>query len=119
MARPKKNAKATAADSTTLRRSDIERALYEELQAAPAYEPVRVTRAMVEQLVSSVIDRIGEALSHDKRVNIHGLGVFQRRVSKRTKARNPRTGETVPVRNRARVGFRACSSLRQAVQSPA
>ena len=60
----------------------------------------------VKRVVQMVLDTMIEGLSEDGRVELRNFGIFDIRVRKPRKGRNPRTGEAVDVPVRKRVKFK-------------
>jgi integration host factor subunit beta len=61
----------------------------------------------VENVVSAIFDEITNAMVRGDRVELRGFGVFSTKVRQARTARNPRTGATVPVRQKALPFFKA------------
>ncbi|HSU04557.1 MAG TPA: integration host factor subunit beta [Acetobacteraceae bacterium] len=73
----------------------------------------------VELIVSTIFDEISRALARGDRVELRGFGAFMiKRRSART-GRNPRTGEAVPVQEKAVPFFKAGKELRERVNQSA
>jgi len=71
--------------------------------------------ADVELIVATIFDEITTALARGERVELRGFGAFTvKRRSART-GRNPRTGEAVPVEEKAVPFFKAGKELRERV----
>ncbi len=69
----------------------------------------------IETIVSVVLDEISAALARGDRVELRGFGAFTvKRRTART-GRNPRTGESVPVDEKAVPFFKAGKELRERV----
>ncbi len=74
------------------------------------------TKASVGAVIDATLDAISGALAADDKVTLTGFGSFERRhVAART-ARNPRTGEEVPVPAGYRPAFKAGKGLKDAVK---
>ncbi len=86
-----------------------------ELMAELAAANPHLTARDVELIVATVFDEITGALARGERVELRGFGAFTvKRRSART-GRNPRTGETVPVEEKAVPFFKAGKELRERV----
>ncbi len=85
-----------------------------ELVAAVA-DKVGLTKARAGEAVEAALQAIQEALATGEEVRITGFGNFS--VSQRAagEARNPRTGETVPVPASNVPRFKAGTALKDAV----
>ncbi|MCY3019096.1 MAG: integration host factor subunit beta, partial [Planctomycetota bacterium] len=76
-------------------------------------------QATVGRVVQLTLDAIIEALATEGRLELRGFGVFEVRVTKARKARNPRTGVEVPVPEGRRVRFRAGKVMEERVDGVA
>jgi integration host factor subunit beta len=79
-------------------------------ELAASHPHLRV--ADVELIVATIFDQIADALARGDRVEVRGFGAFT--VTRRTAriGRNPRTGEVVPVDEKAVPVFRTGKELR-------
>jgi len=68
--------------------------------------------ADVERIVEVVIDKITEALTEGRRIELRGFGSFAVKERTARAARNPRTGEQVSVPARKSLNFKAGKRLR-------
>ena len=83
-----------------------------ELITKLAGENPHLTRADVERVVNTVLDRMTEALEEGGRVELRGFGAFSVRERPARAGRNPRTGETVDVAAKAVPFFKSGKELR-------
>lgn len=83
-----------------------------ELIAKLAGENPHLTRADVERVVNTVLDRMTEALEEGGRVELRGFGAFSVRERPARAGRNPRTGEPVDVSAKAVPFFKSGKELR-------
>ena len=83
-----------------------------ELITKLAGENPHLTRADVERVVNTVLDRMTEALEDGGRVELRGFGAFSVRERPARAGRNPRTGETVDVAAKAVPFFKSGKELR-------
>ncbi len=74
------------------------------------------TKVQAEQAVDVVIDSIVGSLKRNEEVSIAGLGIFSTKKRNAREARNPRTGETVHVKEMMVPKFRAAKALKDAVK---
>lgn len=73
-----------------------------------------VNKKDVHIIIDAFFDEIKNALFQDKIVELRGFGTFEIRTRKgRDKARNPKTGETVQVRDHGVAVFRPGKELKQ------
>lgn len=69
----------------------------------------------IQLIVDEFFARVKDALIQDRTIEFRGFGTFEIRTRKgRDKARNPKTGETVAVRNHGVVVFRPGKELKHA-----
>jgi len=59
-----------------------------------------LTRTDVAVTVDALLEAIKKSLEGGKNIEIRGFGTFKVKLRKARKARNPRTGEEVPVPDR-------------------
>ncbi len=69
----------------------------------------------VELIVSTVFNEISSALTRGERVELRGFGAFTAKRRDARTGRNPRTGEAVPVDEKAVPFFKAGKELRERV----
>jgi integration host factor subunit beta len=65
-----------------------------------------------------VFDEISAALTRGERVELRGFGAFTVKRREARTGRNPRTGEAVPVEEKAVPFFKAGKELRERVNQP-
>jgi integration host factor subunit beta len=66
----------------------------------------------VERIVSTIFDEIAAALSRGDRVELRGFGAFSVKRREARTGRNPRTGESVDVSEKAVPYFKTGKQLR-------
>jgi integration host factor subunit beta len=71
--------------------------------------------ADVELIVATIFDEITGALARGERVELRGFGAFTVKRRNARTGRNPRTGEAVPVDEKAVPFFKAGKELRERV----
>jgi integration host factor subunit beta len=86
-----------------------------ELIAELATANPHLTARDVELIVVTVFDEITGALARGERVELRGFGAFTVKRRNARTGRNPRTGETVPVEEKAVPFFKAGKELRERV----
>jgi nucleoid DNA-binding protein len=59
-----------------------------------------LTKIETKAVVDGVLDSIISAISGGKRIELRGFGVFKHKSRKPRMARNPKTGEQVPLEKR-------------------
>ncbi len=78
-----------------------------------------MSKAAAKDALDGVFDVIGEALANGDEARISGFGTFGTRNRPARMARNPRTGETLPVAASTVPMFKAGKALKDAVGSGA
>lgn len=69
----------------------------------------------MELIVGTIFDQITAALARGERVELRGFGAFTVKRRDARTGRNPRTGQTVPVHEKAVPFFKAGKELRERV----
>lgn len=69
----------------------------------------------IKSVVDLVFEEISDALASDQRVEIRGFGAFSLRSRKPRIARNPRTNEKIPMKERFSAYFRAGKELKEKI----
>lgn len=78
------------------------------------YEKLGVNRKDIHNIVDEFFEEIKKGLKEDKVVELRGFGTFEIRTRKgRERARNPKTGEIVPVSAHGVAVFRPGKELKQ------
>lgn len=72
----------------------------------------------VELIVATIFNEITAALARGERVELRGFGAFTVKKRDARTGRNPRTGESVPVDEKAVPFFKAGKELRERVNKP-
>lgn len=86
-----------------------------ELIADVAEANPHLTARDVELIVATIFDEITAALARGSRVELRGFGAFTVKRRDARTGRNPRTGEAVPVDEKAVPFFKAGKELRERV----
>jgi integration host factor subunit beta len=78
------------------------------------HEKLEVNRNDIHDVIDSLFEELKEALKEDKVIELRGFGTFEIRTRKgRERARNPKTGEIVPVDTHGVAVFRPGKELKQ------
>jgi len=78
------------------------------------YEELDIDRSDIHKVIDKLFDHLKDALSADQVIELRGFGTFEIRTRKgREKARNPRTGEIVPVDAHGVAVFRPGKQLKE------
>jgi integration host factor subunit beta len=67
----------------------------------------------VELIVNAILDEITEALARGDRVELRGFGAFSVKQRPARVGRNPRTGDKVPVKEKAVPFFKTGKEMRE------
>ena len=79
-------------------------------------EKLNLTQSQTKDIVQNVLDCLAETLVTEGRVELRNFGVFEVRKRKARRARNPRTDEVVPVKEKNVVVFKSGKTLEDALQ---
>ena len=79
-------------------------------------EKLNLTQLQTKDIVQNVFDCLVETIVTDGRVELRNFGVFEVRKRKARKARNPRTGEEVRVKEKNVVAFKSGKALEDALR---
>jgi integration host factor subunit beta len=90
-----------------------------ELIAELASANPHLRAADVEIIVGTIFEEISAALARGERVELRGFGAFTVKRRDARTGRNPRTGEAVPVDEKAVPFFKAGKELRERVNKGA
>jgi integration host factor subunit beta len=90
-----------------------------ELIAALASANPHLRGEDVERIVATIFDEISHALAQGDRVELRGFGAFTVKHRNARTGRNPRTGATVEVEEKAVPFFKAGKELRDRVNRAA
>ena len=78
------------------------------------YEDLDIDRSDIHKVIDKLFDHLKDALGADQVIELRGFGTFEIRTRKgREKARNPRTGEIVPVDAHGVAVFRPGKQLKE------
>ncbi len=78
-----------------------------------------LTQSDVKIAVEEFLAAVSEILTDGKTIEIRGFGAFLTKTRKPRPARNPKTGEVVPLLERVVPLFKFSSELKQLINSPA
>ena len=80
-------------------------------------EKTGLTRTDVAATVDSFLDAVKRTLEDGSNIEIRGFGTFKIKPRKARKARNPRTGEVVPVPDRKIPVFKPSNEFKNLVMN--
>ena len=78
-------------------------------------EKTGLTRTDVAVVVDSFLDSVKNAMKEGHNLEIRGFGTFKIKSRKARKARNPRTGEEVPVPDRKVPVFKPSNEFKELI----
>ena len=90
-----------------------------ELIAKLAEDNPHLYQRDVERIVNTIFDEITSAMARGERVELRGFGAFSVKKRDARTGRNPRTGETVAVNEKAVPFFKAGKLLRDRLNGEA
>jgi integration host factor subunit beta len=94
--------------ASKLTKAELIDALYESLPQSS-----KTTRKEIHELIDTLFGEIKSAILAGKIVELRGFGTFEVKLRKgRSKARNPKTGEIVSVKDHGVAGFRPGRELK-------
>jgi nucleoid DNA-binding protein len=73
----------------------------------------------VKQIVQKLFSELIETLAEDGRIELRNFGVFEVKVRAARSARNPKTGEQMPIPARSVVTFKPGKEMEEQVQQAA
>ena len=79
-------------------------------------EKLNLTQLQTKDIVQNVFECLTETLVADGRIELRNFGVFEVKKRKARKARNPRTGEEVRVKEKNAVVFKTGKALEDALR---
>ncbi|MCI0637633.1 MAG: integration host factor subunit beta [Gemmataceae bacterium] len=79
-------------------------------------EKLGLTQLKTKEIVQQTFDAIVETLLEVKRIELRNFGVFEVKLRKARKARNPRTGERVDVEPKFVVTFKPGKEMEEKVR---
>ena len=79
-------------------------------------EKLNLTQLKTKDIVQNVFDCIVETLVEENRIELRNFGVFEVRKRAARKARNPKTGDEVLVKEKYVVVFKSGKALEDALQ---
>jgi nucleoid DNA-binding protein len=80
-------------------------------------EKTGLTRTDVAATVDSFLDAVKHSLENGSNIEIRGFGTFKIKPRKARKARNPRTGDVVPVPDRKIPVFKPSNEFKNLVMN--
>lgn len=79
------------------------------------YEKVGFSKKEAAEVLESVLELMKSSLERGEKVKISGFGTFVLHEKRPRRGRNPQTGETITIRGRRVLGFKASPILKLAI----
>jgi integration host factor subunit alpha len=79
------------------------------------YERVGFSKKDANEVVDAVFELIKSNLEHGEKVKISGFGSFVLHEKQPRRGRNPQTGDTITIRGRRVLGFKASPILKKSI----
>ena len=79
------------------------------------FDRVGFSKKEAAEVVESVFELIKQHLERGEKVKVSGFGTFVVHVKQPRKGRNPQTGDTIVIRGRRVLGFRASPILKKSI----
>ena len=81
------------------------------------HEKVGFSKKEAGEVVDSIFEVMKAQLEHGHKVKVSGFGNFVVHEKRPRKGRNPQTGETIIIRGRRVLGFKASPMLKKSMNS--
>jgi integration host factor subunit alpha len=82
------------------------------------YEKVGFSKKEASEVVDSIFELMKQHLENGDKVKVSGFGNFVVHEKQPRKGRNPQTGETITIRGRRVLGFKASPMLKKSMNRP-
>ena len=80
------------------------------------YQKTGISQKEIRSIIDLFTDQIKDAMLRQQVIELRGFGTFEVKIRKgRSKARNPRTGESISTNSHGSAAFRPGRELKQAV----
>lgn len=76
---------------------------------------VSLPKAKVKEVVDAFVKAVNDGLATSGKVSLSGLGNFTKTVRKARSGRNPKTGESIQIPEKAGVKFKAAPQLTESL----
>lgn len=83
------------------------------------YERVGFSKKEATEIVESIFEVVKRRLEQGEKVKVSGFGNFVVNEKRPRKGRNPQTGETIIIRGRRVLGFKASPMLKKSMNPEA
>ena len=80
--------------------------------AKPVAKKTNISQKKARQIINAFLEEIVTQVNSGNRVRIVGLGIFERRVQKARRVRNPRTGRIMHVKEKEKFAFKPSAKIK-------
>ncbi len=80
--------------------------------AKPVANKTGLSQKKAREVITAFLDEIVKQVDSGESVRIAGLGIFERRVQKARKVRNPRTGKMMKVSEKKKFVFKPSAKIK-------
>ncbi len=80
--------------------------------AKPVAKKTGLSQKKAREVINAFLEEIIAQVDRGERVRIAGLGIFERRVQKARKVRNPRTGKMMTVKEKKKFTFKPSAKIK-------
>ena len=80
--------------------------------AKPVAKKTNISQKKAREIINAFLEEIVTQVNNGNRVRIVGLGIFERRVQKARRVRNPRTGKIMRVKEKKKFTFRPSAKIK-------
>ncbi len=78
----------------------------------PVAKKTNISQRKAREIINQFLKEVVNTVNNGKRVRIANLGIFERRVQKARRVRNPRTGKMMRVNAKRRFAFRPSGKIK-------
>ena len=80
--------------------------------AKPVGKKAGISQKKAREIINAFLEEIVTQTNKGNKVRIVGLGIFERRVQKARRVRNPRTGKIMNVKEKNKFAFRPSAKIK-------
>ncbi len=80
--------------------------------AKPVAKKTGISQKKAREVINAFLEEVVKQVDRGERVRIAGLGIFERRVQKARKVRNPRTGKMMTVKAKKKFAFKPSAKIK-------
>ena len=80
--------------------------------AKPIAKKTGISQKKAREVINIFLDEMLEEVDRGENVRLAGLGIFERRIQKERKVRNPRTGKEMRVKAKKKLVFRPSAKIK-------